>query len=70
MGKITSSHGYGHRCQNLYAVMGGSETYYEISWTWDRKYPGSRLRFPRTMRSVTNRRGAEKFCKKWGIEFK
>lgn len=40
---------------------------YEISWAVDYHYPDSRLRFPRTMSRETDKRGAERFCKRWGL---
>ncbi len=39
---------------------------YELSWQHEIKYGGSRILHHRTMRRETNRKGAEKFAKKWG----
>ena len=60
--------GYGHRCKH-FSLADGWIDYYEISWTFDMKYSGSRLRFPRTMRRDTDIYGAKRFCKKWNIKF-
>jgi len=40
---------------------------YVLIWTTDSKYMGSRLRFSRGWRRDTNRRGAERFAKKWSV---
>lgn len=40
---------------------------YVISWMVDRYYKGSRLRHPLGRSRDTNRKGAERFAKKWGI---
>jgi hypothetical protein len=42
--------------------------YYFLSWTVDRYYPGSRLRHPSSHTRETDRKGAERFAKKWKIE--
>lgn len=42
---------------------------YRLSWTIDRYYAGSRLRFPTTMRRDTDEKGARRFAKKWDIQF-
>jgi hypothetical protein len=57
-----STTGYGHRVTEFF------QGQYVISWTWDAHYPSSRLRFPRHMSKVTDRKGAERFCKKWGCK--
>jgi len=59
-----NSGSYGHRCRHV----GHGE--YEISWTYDRKYVGSRLRYPQTLRRRTDEAGARRFCKRWGVEIK
>ncbi len=59
------SSGYGHSC-SYHNFMGG---YYRISWSFDYKVHGSRLRFTRTMERDTDEKGARKFCKKWNVEF-
>ena len=62
MAKVTSGSGsYGHRCFYL----GHGE--YELVWTVDRHYPEDRLRYPRRARRLTDRRGADRFCKRWRI---
>lgn len=42
---------------------------WRISWTYDRYYAGSRLRFPTTISRDTDEAGARRFCKKWDIVF-
>lgn len=64
MSRYSSSGSYGHQCV-YHPEWGG---YYRISWTVDRYYASSRLRFPRTCSRDTDRIGARKFCKKWGLE--
>lgn len=59
-----STTGYGHYCKYRPYY-----DWYEIGWTWDKHYPDSRLRYPRTMVRSTDEKGAKKFCKKWGLEF-
>lgn len=53
--------GSGHRILRL----GGGD--YEIAWSYEVKFTGSRLLFHRTMRRVTDRKGAERFAKRWGV---
>jgi hypothetical protein len=55
--------GYGHRIK-YHSFMGG---YYRLSWSFDTKVRGSRLRYPRTITRDTDREGAERFAKKWDI---
>jgi hypothetical protein len=43
--------------------------HYRLSWVIDRKYAGSRLRFPTTYWRDTDEAGARKFAKKWGVKF-
>jgi hypothetical protein len=53
---------YGHRvCYDRHG------DYYVISWAFDRSYPGDRLRYPQSRRRTTDRKGAERFAKKWGV---
>ena len=40
---------------------------YRISWVVDFHYATSRLRHPRTFSRLTDRAGAERFAKKWGL---
>lgn len=40
---------------------------FAISWEIDKTAMGSRLRFPIRRRSVTDRKGAERFAAKWGL---
>lgn len=61
MSRITGRRSaYGHSIRNSW--MAG---YYIISWTYDTKIKGSRLRWPRTMSRETDEAGALKFSKKW-----
>jgi len=39
---------------------------YELSWSYEVKYGGSRILWHRTMRRDTDKKGAERFAKKWG----
>ena len=54
---LLRSGGYGHHIQRL------ARDTYRISWTYDVKY--GRIRYPRLMSRITDRRGAERFAKKW-----
>lgn len=40
---------------------------YRLVWFYDVKYKGSRLRFERKVQRDTDRKGAERFAKKWGV---
>jgi hypothetical protein len=40
---------------------------YSIHWMVDYYYAGSRQRFPRAFKRLTDRAGAERFCHRWGI---
>jgi len=40
---------------------------YRLSWSFDVKLQGSRLRWPRTMTRDTDEAGALRFAKKWNI---
>ena len=53
--------GYGHR---IHYVGFGC---YRLSWMHDRHYANSRLRWPRRMTRDTDRKGAERFAKKWNV---
>ena len=37
---------------------------------FDRKYGSSRLRYPQHMSRITDRAGAERFAKKWGLHLR
>jgi predicted GIY-YIG superfamily endonuclease len=54
--------GYGHRIEKRLHDL------YVVSWEWDRKYAGSRLRYPQRIKRHTDRKGAERFAKKWGCQ--
>jgi hypothetical protein len=61
VGRITSARSaYGHRIQRI-----GSD-HYRLSWTFDTKIAGSRLRWPRTITRDTDEAGALRFAEKWG----
>ena len=57
---LTRAGGYGHRIYRL------GENDYRISWTYDTKY--ARLRYPRRVSRDTDRKGAERFAKRWNVE--
>lgn len=62
MGRITGSRSsYGHR---IHRIM---DDVYRLSWTFDTKQMGSRLRFPRTITRDTDEDGAIRYAKKWNI---
>ena len=65
MGRYSPSKSYNHSYHYIWNSWG----IYEISWTVDRYYPNSRLRWPTEYRRHTDRQGAQRFCKKWGLEF-
>jgi hypothetical protein len=60
MGKRDSG-AYGFNCADL-------EFGFEISWVVDFYYDGSRLRYPRTFRRITDEAGAKRFCKKHNLK--
>jgi len=62
MGRFSPGHSYGHHCR----VIQPDDTF-EISWVVDFYYQGSRLRYPRTFRRITDTRGARRFCKRWEL---
>ncbi len=62
MGRYSPSTSYGHRIQHL-----GRDDY-RISWTYDRYYHGSRLRFPQSRSRDTDHAGALRFAKKWDAQ--
>jgi len=55
-----NSGGYDHHIRKI------DRDFYEISWRYDNSY--GRIRYPRTMRRDTDRKGAERFAKKWGLK--
>lgn len=62
MSRVTRSpNSYDHRIKRE------REDEFVISWMVDFKYAGSRLRYPRRVVRDTNKKGAERFAKKWGI---
>ena len=50
---------YGHGIRRV------GPDHYRLFWTVDFKYPSSRLRFPRVFTRDTDKRGAERFAKRW-----
>jgi len=63
MGAITGSRkAYSHNWQRI------GFDHYRLSWTYDTKIAGSRLRFPRTIRRDTDFTGATRFAKKWALK--
>lgn len=60
-GRYHSRPAYGHHCQ--YIGYGG----WRLSWTHDRYYAGSRLRYPHTGSRDTDEAGARRFCAKHGL---
>lgn len=40
---------------------------YVLSWQYEHKYSGSRILYHRTIYRDTDRKGAERFAKKWGL---
>lgn len=62
MSRFSSNPSYGHHIKRLCA------DWYRLSWTQDRYYSGSRLRWPRTYTRDADEKGARRFAKRWGIE--
>lgn len=60
MARIASG-GYGHRIRDA------GHGVYVISWQFDVKLGGSRLRSSRVVQRDTDREGAERFAKRWGL---
>jgi hypothetical protein len=63
MSRYGKQESYGFHCVKI------GEDDYRISWTWDRYYSDSRLRFPQTRSIRTDEKGAKRFCKKHDIRF-
>jgi len=62
MGRYSPETSYSHRIQK----QGKGD--YQISWAYDRYYQGSRQRHPQRRVMWTDRKGAERFAKKWGLK--
>jgi hypothetical protein len=61
LGRITGPHrAYGFAIKKVE----GAADCYVIFWTFDRKYSGSRLRFPQHRHRETDYVGAKRFAKK------
>lgn len=54
---------YGHDVRQI------AHDHYRMSWTIDRKYEGSRLRYPTTFSRDTDERGAKRFAKRWKLDW-
>ncbi|HEU01420.1 hypothetical protein LCGC14_0273230 [marine sediment metagenome] len=63
MSRHRPSGAYGHRLTR----MGHDD--YRMSWTVDRYYPDSRLRFPTRYTRDTDEKGARRFAKRHGCVF-
>jgi len=62
MGRIAgSSSAYSHNWRKI------GFDHYRLSWTFDTKVAGSRLRFPRTITRDSDYAGAMRFAKKWEL---
>lgn len=64
MGRFSKSKSYGHSAVEFGAGV------FQIGWTVDRYYKNSRLRHPIGFRVSTDKEGAERFAKRWGIKIK
>lgn len=53
---------YGHGYRRI------GPDHYRLEWVIDRKYTGSRLRFPTAYTRDTDFEGAKRFAKKWDIQ--
>jgi hypothetical protein len=65
MSRYTGAGSYGHRVRST-----AYPDEFVIRWTYDRYYSGSRLRFPQCRERWTDRKGALRFAKKWGLRGK
>lgn len=61
MSRHSASGSYGHRIERINAED------YLVRWAYDRHLKGSRLRHPQGRCLYTDRAGAERFAKKWGV---
>jgi hypothetical protein len=59
--KTSKRTSYGHGIERI------GPGHYRLRWTVDRRYAGSRLRFPTSTNRDTDIEGAERFAKKWGL---
>jgi hypothetical protein len=55
---------YGHSVRQI------GRDHYRLSWSFDVKIAGSRLRWPRTFTRDTDAAGAERFAEKWQVAIK
>lgn len=63
MGRFSSSGSKGHRIRRI------GRDHYRLSWTVDRYYPDSMLRWPRRCTRDTDEAGARRFAKRWSLKF-
>ena len=61
MGRYSANPSYGHRIHRF------DDDCYRLSWVCDTYHSGSRLRHPKMTVRDTDRKGAERFAKKWGV---
>lgn len=61
MSRFSKNPAYGHRIKRI------GFDHYRLSWTCDRYYSDSRLRYPTSSRRDTDEAGARRFCKKHGL---
>lgn len=61
MSRHRAAGSYGHHIAKIV-------DFYRLSWTVDRYYPDSRLRFPRRCRRDTDLAGAKRFAKRWDLK--
>ena len=62
MSRFNSGGSYSHRINYL------GDGCYRLSWVVDRHYANSRLRWPRRTTRDTDKAGAVRFAKRWGID--
>jgi hypothetical protein len=61
VGRVTGGRtAYAHNIRRIGA------DHYRLSWSFDTKIAGSRLRWPRTITRDTDEAGALRFARKWG----
>lgn len=58
---MTNRRSYGHRIRQFEA------DHFRLFWTVDFHYPDSRLRHPRGFSRDTDKAGADRFARKWGV---
>lgn len=63
MSRYRPGRSYGHHIRDL-RIGRPRLGVFEISWTVDFYYSGSRLRYPRRFRRIADEAGAKRFCRK------